>query len=205
MDIRKVFINCPFDNAYFPLLKSILFTILYCDKEPLIAITNDSGEHRLAKLVRMMKSASYSIHDISRVGLSGKNRLPRMNMPFECGVDFGLRYSDTDPYHLKKFLILDSEPHRYKRVISDISGHDIMAHNDEPVLAMKSVRDWLKPTAPNIPLHLIIWDDYNEFRLENGKYLERIGYDPDDMKSLPIADLIFLMGKWIRENRNTVI
>ena len=40
----NVFINCPFDDQYFDLLKAIIFTICYFDFIPRISLENsDSG------------------------------------------------------------------------------------------------------------------------------------------------------------------
>ena len=42
---KNVFINCPFDEQYIPLLRSILFTIVYLGFTPRIASERfDSGE-----------------------------------------------------------------------------------------------------------------------------------------------------------------
>ena len=50
MNADNVFINCPFDNQYFPLLKAQLFTVIYIGKKPKISETTDSGEVRLHKI-----------------------------------------------------------------------------------------------------------------------------------------------------------
>jgi len=40
-------------------------------------------------------------------------------------------------------LVLDAEKHRYDVSLSDISGMDIEAHNNDANKAIKHVRDWL--------------------------------------------------------------
>ena len=47
MNPNQVFINCPFDNNYFPLLKPLLFVLIYIGLVPKISETSDSGENRL--------------------------------------------------------------------------------------------------------------------------------------------------------------
>jgi len=54
MSGKNVFINCSFDNQYFPLLKALLFTIIYSGLKPLISETSDSGEIRLHKIKDLM-------------------------------------------------------------------------------------------------------------------------------------------------------
>jgi hypothetical protein len=75
--------------------------------------------------------------------------LPRFNMPFECGIDFGIKLSNPQKYQNKKFLILEKEQYRYQKVISDISGNDIKAHKNNPEQIIKVVRDWFKPIDNN--------------------------------------------------------
>ena len=65
---KNIFVNCPFDEDYKPLLKSLLFTIIYCGFNPRIALERfDSGEGRLSKIKELIDSSIYSIHDLSRI------------------------------------------------------------------------------------------------------------------------------------------
>ena len=48
---RCVFVNCPFDSEYLPLLRPLLFTIIYVRFMPRIASErSDSGENRIDKI-----------------------------------------------------------------------------------------------------------------------------------------------------------
>jgi hypothetical protein len=194
---ENVFINCPFDNHYFPLLKPLLFTIIYIELNPKISETSDSGEVRLLKIKNLMSVSKYSIHDLSRIEALKKKDLPRFNMPFECGIDFGLRMSKKGKLSEKKFLILEKEQYRYQEVISDISGNDIKAHKNEPEQVIKVIRDWFKPTNPNIPWHKEIWLAYNEFEFDYEQILISNDYDPKDIHAQPFSDLIEYMSEWI--------
>ena len=65
---RNVFINCPFDSDYFPLLRPLLFSIVYLGFNPKIALeTSDSGELRVDKICELIKASKYSVHDLSRL------------------------------------------------------------------------------------------------------------------------------------------
>src|SRR5688572_24038428 len=87
---RSVFINCPFDNKYSRLFHAILFTVHLlgfrprCSKE-----INDKGDGRLKKIMGLMLTCKYGIHDISRIQRTGN--MPRFNMPFELGIDMGFK------------------------------------------------------------------------------------------------------------------
>lgn len=54
MNAESVFVNCPFDNQYFPLLKALLFSLIYIGKKPQISETTDSGEVWLNKIKELM-------------------------------------------------------------------------------------------------------------------------------------------------------
>lgn len=68
-------------------------------------------------------------------------------MPLELGVFLGAERFGTDEQRKKKCLVLDKEPYRYQKFISDISGQDIHVHNNDPKQAIKIVRDWLRNTS----------------------------------------------------------
>jgi hypothetical protein len=199
----NVFINCPFDNAYFPLLKSILFTLIYVEQIPKISETSDSGDIRLQKIKDLMSVSQYSIHDLSRMEPLKKNDYPRFNMPFECGIDFGLKMSNEDIYAEKRFLILEKEPFRYHKVISDISGNDIKSHRNEPEQVIKAIRDWFKQLKSDVPKYKEIWLAFNEFEFDYELILSGDGYDPKDINSLTFSDIIENMTAWITKYKET--
>jgi hypothetical protein len=89
---RSVFINCPFDPDYKPLLRAACFAVMACGYVPRGALDySDSGVVRFIEIVAMITECDRSIHDISRVELDRASRLPRFNMPLELGADLGLR------------------------------------------------------------------------------------------------------------------
>jgi hypothetical protein len=196
---QNVFINCPFDNLYFPLLKPLLFTIIYLDLVPQISETTDSGETRIDHIVDLMSVSKYSIHDLSRVEKIKKNDYPRFNMPFECGIDFGLKKSGKNSFSQKRFLILEKESYRYKQIISDISGCDIKSHKNDPEQIIKCVRDWFKTTLGDVPWYKTIWLAYAEFEFDFEQILTDEGYDPKDINALTFSDIIENMSSWIEK------
>lgn len=202
MDSTMVFVNCPFDNPYFKLLKPLLFTLCYLDLKPQISETSDSGVTRLNTIKGLIEGSQYSIHDLSRMEPLKDGDLPRFNMPFECGIDFGIKLSDPIKYRAKKFLILEKEKYRYQRVISDISGNDIKAHKNQPEQIVKVVRDWFRATNAKIPSYKEIWLAFNEFEFDYEKILRDDDYDPEDINALTFSDLIENITAWIIEYKN---
>ena len=136
---HNVFINCPFDADYLPLLRALLFTVIESGFEPRIASEQaDSGIVRVDKIKELIQASRYSIHDISRMEPLGDGDLPRFNMPFELGLDLGCRDFGSGHLSTKRCLILERDRYRYQRVLSDIAGNDIQAHGADP----QRVRDY---------------------------------------------------------------
>lgn len=56
---RSVFINCPFDEDYEPILQAILFCVVYLGLHPRIARErNDSAEVRIEKITGLIEAPS---------------------------------------------------------------------------------------------------------------------------------------------------
>lgn len=105
-----------------------------------------------------------SIHDICRMEPLKENDLPRFNMPFELGLDFGCKFFGAGRLGTKQCLVLEKEPYRFQKVLSDISGNGIRAHNGEPIQLVRQVRDWIKVTVKSDPpAWKRLWLRYSEF------------------------------------------
>lgn len=198
----NVFINCPFDDAYLPLLRPILFAIVDLGFTPRIALESlDSGAPRLRKIIDLIDESKFSIHDISRLKAGKRGEYARLNMPFELGLDIGRRLFGAPPGNDKRCLILEAEPYRYQAALSDLSNCDIASHDGEPVRAMTAVRDWLNTQAKlRAPGPAKVWSRFGEFTGFNYDRLIARGYSPDDIKRLPVAELIDDIGLWIQHN-----
>jgi len=145
-NLPHVFINCPFDDEYKPLFEAIRYTLIVNGYEPASTRDSDNGaEVRINKIVRLIRSCIYSIHDVSRTELDSINKLPRFNMPLELGLSLGKGYFSSK----KKgsLLILDREEFRYQKFISDIGGQDIKAHKNDPEMVIGAIREWLTSTT----------------------------------------------------------
>ena len=141
---NHVFVNCPFDEGYKPILDGIVFAITDLGFVARSAREqDDGGEVRLAKIERIIEQCKYGIHDLSAVELDPINNLPRFNMPLELGSFLGCKRFGDAAQRRKVSLILDSEPYRYQKCISDIAGQDIHTHGGQPENAIREVRRWL--------------------------------------------------------------
>jgi hypothetical protein len=138
----KVFVNCPFDAAFEPLFHAILFTIHDCGFRATYAVEDAGGrEQRLSKIVRLIDESRYSIHDLSRVQLDKTNKLPRFNMPFECGLAWGaMNYGGGKG---RDALVMTGDVHQDKKSISDLAGIDPGYHGNDCRRVIESVRRFL--------------------------------------------------------------
>jgi hypothetical protein len=164
----NVFINCPFDADYDPLRRAIVFAVLDCGFTPRCALEATNGHHyRFENIKKIIKESKFGIHDISRTELDAVNSLPRFNMPLELGVFIGAASFGSRHHKDKNILILDKEPHRYQKFISDISGQDIQSHGNCERSVIDRVRTWLSTEARKvIPGGTHIADRYDQFKAE---------------------------------------
>lgn len=163
---NSVFINCPFDEDYYPLLHSIIFSVFACGFNPRSALEeDDSSDIRLDKIVRLIESCKFGIHDISKVELDKVSGLPRFNMPFELGLFWGAKKFGIEQNKEKIALIFEKQKYSYQKYLSDINGVDIKAHNNDPETCIKFIRNWLFTNSRRrtIPSYVSIQKNYKDF------------------------------------------
>ena len=200
----QVFVNCPLDDEYRPLLKALIFTVLECGLTPCLASNEvDSGLVRIEKIRRLIRSCRLSIHDISRMEPLRENDLPRFNMPFELGLDFGCRFYGTRRLSQKQCLILEQERYRYHKVLSDISGHDVRAHEGDARTLVSEVRNWLRvTTARELPSASGIWRRLNDFTGHLHASLRAAGYSALEIDSLEVPELVQHTLGWMQTTKS---
>jgi len=199
---RNVFLNCPFDRLYRPMLRAIMFAIRDCGFTVRSALeVQDSSDVRFHKIVRIIRGSQYAIHDISRIQLDRVTRLPRFNMPLELGLFLGAKeFGDTDQ-QAKRSLVLDRTPYRYQKFCSDIAGQDIEAHHNRPAKAIELVRNWLTgPAAEHgkrIPSGSVIAARYVQFLADLPQWSER---QKLVISQLTYGDDELLITDWLKTN-----
>jgi hypothetical protein len=196
---RNVFVNCPFDREYLSLLRPLLFTIVFLGLRPKIALEElDSGRPRIEKIVNLISSSRYAIHDLSRPQAREAGEYYRLNMPFEMGVDVGCRIFGSNRLKHKKCLVLESQRYRYQAAISDISNSDIAVHDNDPETLITEVRNWLSQQAGlRAPGPTTVWAEFQHFVADNYTALKPRGFSDRDIDRLPISELLREMTLWI--------
>lgn len=195
----NVFINCPFDSKYTPLLRPMVFTLMYLGLEPKISVQDtESAMNRLDKIFRLMRQSEISIHDLSRIKSSAPDEYYRLNMPFEMGIDYCLRLASRRPSP-KRFLVLEEEKYSYQKGLSDYSGFDVQTHNGKPARLVKILRDWFvnNGIATAAMGGTAIWYEYNDCWAYIYDRLLKKGYSKKETREIPFNEYQALVAEWL--------
>ncbi|MBO9152815.1 hypothetical protein ACFOTA_11400 [Chitinophaga sp. GCM10012297] len=179
----KVFINCPFDDGYRPLLYAMVFVIYRCGFSPITALNEDDGtDNRLHKILRCIADCRYGIHDISRIEVNSRG-LPRFNMPFEAGLFLAAKHFGNREQKTKSGLVFERTKYLYQQYISDLSGIDTKAHDNDHDKIIEKVRDWLKTASRRaaIPGTGTLKREYREFERSLPRALKKLGLEEGNM------------------------
>ena len=195
---RSVFLNCPFDEDYAPILQAIAFCITYLGFHPRLAPENpDNAAARLDRIVELVRSSKYGIHDLSRCKAASAGEYSRLNMPFELGIDHGCRRFGGARMAEKAILILEHTRYDYQKALSDISGWDIEAHDGDPRKAVRRVRSWLvaQAGAERVGASLI-QGQYAAFLEWYWERERKAGSSEEDIKEYPTSEVLRAMQEW---------
>jgi hypothetical protein len=125
---QHVFLNVPFDSQYRTLFTALIagLTGLGCEPHCVLEISS-SGRDRLDRIYELITDCGASIHDLSRVTLSGPLRVPRFNMPFELGLAYSLAQHQSH-HQPHRFFVFEARQYRLQASLSDLNGHDPHIH-----------------------------------------------------------------------------
>jgi hypothetical protein len=127
-------------------------------------------------------------------------------MPFELGLDLGIREHATARLKSKKCLVIDTEKYRYQAALSDMSGSDISTYGKKNQVEniISCLRNWfiivLKPSQPSSSS---IYLEYTEFVSDLQTNLEDLGFSAKDIQNLTVPEYIHYAREWIA-NRKTI-
>ncbi len=138
----SVFLNVPYDSGYERNFVALISSLVALGRAPRCVLEiAESGQGRLARIMKLMAQCPVSIHDLSRVGSP-----VRFNMPFELGLAYAIRSRRKGRQHI---LILERVPFRLQRTLSDWSGRDPVIHGGKPWGVIVAVLDALGTPTRN--------------------------------------------------------
>ena len=145
---RCVFINCPYDESYRPLMDAMILGTVACDLTPRSAIDRaDKTRARLDRICDLISECRYSIHELSRCTGEGELGYARFNMPLELGMAIEKHYLAQD----HEWLALVPAGYGYLRFVSDLSGFDPTEHDNTEEGLLSKVMRWLNVTSGGPP------------------------------------------------------
>lgn len=138
-----VFLNVPYSPGYERMLVALTAALVVVRAIPRLTFqVPDGGEGRLNRIYGLLRSCRVSIHDLSSVGMP-----VRFNMPFELGMAYAIK-ARTGRHD---FLVLESQPHRLDRHLSDLRGIDPKIHHGTVRGAIRAVLEVLEKPGGNPP------------------------------------------------------
>ncbi len=196
---RSVFVNCPFDDAYRPLMRAILFSVEACwFAARTVLESSNAGEPRIEKITRIVRESRFGIHDISRTE-SNADGLPRFNMPFELGLFLGMRAVGDRAQRSKSAAVFDRDPYRFRHFLSDLAGSDILGHDNDSLRVVGQVRDWLSIHSERpLPGKAAIVGYFVEFNGKIPALTSELGLTLYDLHNMP--DYLHTVRYWIEEH-----
>jgi len=146
---NAVFLNIPYDEEFRRIYLAYIVGLSQLGFDPCIASGIPGGERRLDRIMSLIQSCRYSIHDLSRVEISiTPPATPRFNMPLELGLS--IAWAKQHPKRHTWFL-WESIPRRIQKSISDLDGTDPYIHSGTVEGVLSELRcAFLRDNAPSV-------------------------------------------------------
>lgn len=146
---NAVFLNIPYDVEFQKLYLAYIVGLSQLGFDPCIASGIPGGERRLDRVLALIQSCRYSIHDLSRVELSlSPPATPRFNMPLELGIT--VAWAKLNPKRHTWFL-WESTPRRVQKSMSDLDGTDPYIHSGTVEGVLSELRNaFVRDGAPPV-------------------------------------------------------
>jgi len=198
---RSVFVNCPYDVEYLPMLQALVFTVHACEFIARLAILEiGSQDTRLERLVELVRACRFGVHDLSRLPRPGTDDLPRFNMPFELGLSYGAFRFGPRRCRQMQLLVLEAEPFRHQKTVSDLAGVDPKAHGNSDERLIGCVRNFLAGHVDPRPVgSKQLRALHNEFRAELPDLATAHGFTQAELERLEgFSDWYAIAAAWLR-------
>lgn len=156
---EEVFLNLPYDSKFESLYLAYIVGTNAFGLAPRATLELPIGA-RLDRILALIQSCRYSIHDLSRVQLDRNTpATPRFNMPFELGLAVAYERSG----HEHGWMVFEQVNRRIMKSLSDLNGNDVYIHTGTVAgvfseLCNAFVRSRHQPTVPQM------WKVYRSLR-----------------------------------------
>jgi hypothetical protein len=121
-----LFLNIPYDSSFQKLYLAYVAGVSSFGLVPRATLEIPGGERRLDRILSLIQTCAYSLHDLSRVQLDPHSpRTPRFNMPFELGLAVSWQKLKGANH---TWFVFETVQRRAEKSLSDLSGTDVYIH-----------------------------------------------------------------------------
>lgn len=122
---NAVFLNIPYDDRFRHQYLAYIVGLTQLGLEPRATLGIPGGERRLDRILALIQSCRYSIHDLSRVEMDRTPPpTPRFNMPCELGLT--ITWQKLNP---ARHTFFEAHRRRLQKSLSDLDGTDVNIHD----------------------------------------------------------------------------
>jgi len=123
---KSVFLNLPYDARFRSLFLAYVAGTSAFGLIPRATLEIPGSARRLDRILALMESCQYSIHDMSRVQLDRRPPpTPRFNMPFELGL--AVEYHTRRANREHTWFVFETRPWRLQKSLNDLNGTDVIS------------------------------------------------------------------------------
>jgi len=169
---RWAFLNIPYDQGFRDLYLAYIAGVSAFGLAPKVTLEIPGGRARRDRILELVQSCRYSLHDLSRVEID-KTSPPtlRFNMPFELGLALGwATWGDSS----HTWFVFEAKKHRVQKSLSDLGGTDVHIHDGNRQGVFRELGNALvrEPEQPTIEQMEAI---YQRIRQALPKIMEKSG------------------------------
>jgi hypothetical protein len=193
---KRVFLNIPYDAKFERLYLAYIVGISELSLKPEATLAISGGTARLDRIIKLIHSCTYSVHDLSRVQIDRTPPpTPRFNMPFELGI--AVDWAKLNPRR-HAWFVFESENRRAQKSISDLNGTDLNIHDGTIEGVMRELCNAFVRTAgrPRVPEMM---STYRELRRLVPEVLSRAG--SGSVFEARVFDDLYVLAAGIRSRR----
>ena len=149
---NAVFLNIPYDDHFRRQYLAYIVGLSQLGLQPKATLGIPGGERRLDRILALIQSCRYSIHDLSRVEIDrNPPPTPRFNMPCELGLT--ITWQKLNPSR-HTWFVFESRRRRLQKSLSDLDGTDPNIHGGMVEGIMRELCNAFvrrRGTVPSVP------------------------------------------------------
>lgn len=149
---NAVFLNIPYDRTFRRLYLAYVVGLVQLGLEPRTTLGIPGGKRRLERILELIQSCQYSIHDLSRVQM---DRTPPAPPDSICRLSLAVSWASLS-HHPHTWFVFETQIRRVQKSLSDLDGSDPNIHNGTVKGVMRELcnafvrSEALRPTVPEM-------------------------------------------------------